>query len=66
LAQDSILLVVQVNGKLRAKLEVAKNLAKDQLEKLALENETVKRFTDAGTIRKVIVIPGKLVNIVVN
>jgi leucyl-tRNA synthetase len=66
LAQDSILVVVQVNGKLRAKLEVAKELAKDELEKLALENETVKRFTDAGTIRKVIVIPGKLVNIVVN
>jgi leucyl-tRNA synthetase len=66
LAQDSVLVVVQVNGKLRAKLEVAKELAKDELEKLALENETVKRFTDAGTIRKVIVIPGKLVNIVVN
>jgi leucyl-tRNA synthetase len=66
LTQDSILVVVQVNGKLRAKLEVAKNLTKQELEILALEDETVKRFTDAGTIRKVIVVPGKLVNIVVN
>jgi leucyl-tRNA synthetase len=66
LAQDSILVVVQVNGKLRAKLEVAKDLPKQELEALALEDETVKRFTDAGTIRKVIVVPGKLVNIVVN
>lgn len=66
LAQDSVLVVVQVNGKLRAKLEVSKDITKQELEKLALEDETVKRFTDAGTIRKVIVIPGKLVNIVVN
>lgn len=66
LAQDSVLVVVQVNGKLRAKLEVEKDITKDELEKLALNDETVKRFTDAGTIRKVIVIPGKLVNIVVN
>ena len=66
LTQDSILVVVQVNGKLRAKLEVAKDLTKQELETLALEDETVTRFTNAGTIRKVIVVPGKLVNIVVN
>ena len=66
LTQDSILVVVQVNGKLRAKLEVAKDLTKQELETLALEDETVTRFTNAGTIRNVIVVPGKLVNIVVN
>lgn len=66
LAQDSVLIVVQVNGKLRAKLEVAKEITKDELEKLALADEAVKRFTETGTIRKVIVVPGKLVNIVVN
>ena len=66
LTQDSILVVVQVNGKLRAKLEVAKDLTKQELETLALEDKTVTRFTNAGTIRKVIVVPGKLVNIVVN
>lgn len=66
LAQDNLLIVVQVNGKLRAKLDVAKDISKDELEKLALSDESVQRFTDAGTVRKVIVVPGKLVNIVVN
>jgi len=66
LTQSSILIVLQVNGKLRAKIEVPKDLGKDQLEVLALENESVKKYTDEGTVRKVIVVPGKLVNIVVN
>ena len=65
LVQDSITLVVQVNGKLRSKLEVAKDMPKEQLEALALEDETVRKFTSEGTVRKVIVVPGKLVNIVV-
>lgn len=66
LTQESLLIVVQVNGKLRAKLEVAKDISKDELEKIALADESVQRFTDSGTVRKVIVVPGKLVNIVVN
>ena len=66
LQQDSILIVLQVNGKLRSKIEVAKDIAKDDLEKLALADEAVKKFTADGTIRKVIVVPGRLVNIVAN
>lgn len=66
LQQDSVLIVLQVNGKLRSKIEVAKNIAKEELEKLALSDESVKKFTADGTIRKVIVVPGRLVNIVVN
>ena len=63
---DSTLIVIQVNGKLRSKLEVPKDIGQEDLEKLALADETIQRFTAEGTIRKVIVVPGKLVNIVVN
>jgi leucyl-tRNA synthetase len=66
LTETSITVVLQVNGKLRDTVEVAKDISKDELEKLALDNEAVKRFTADGTIRKVIVVPGRLVNIVVN
>jgi leucyl-tRNA synthetase len=66
LKQDTVLIVVQVNGKLRAKLEVEKDISETDLEALALADETVIRFTETGTVRKVIVVPGKLVNIVVS
>lgn len=65
LLQDTNTIVLQVNGKLRAKIDVAKDISKDELEKLAIENESVARFTANGTIRKIIVVPGRLVNIVV-
>ncbi len=66
LVEDSKLIIVQVNGKLRAKLKVAADASKDDIEKLALEDSDVLRFTEDKTVRKVIVIPGKLVNIVAN
>ena len=64
--KDVITLVVQVNGKVRAKLEVAANVDKETIEKLALAQENVGKFTDGLTVRKVIIVPGKLVNIVAN
>lgn len=66
LQQDSMLIVLQVNGKLRSKLEVARNIEQAELEELALADEAVQKFTSEGTIRKVIIVPGRLVNIVVN
>ncbi|WP_221801193.1 leucine--tRNA ligase [Oceanobacter mangrovi] len=66
LVADSIQLIVQVNGKLRAKLEVPAGAGKDELEALAMADETVQRQIDGKTVRKVIVVPGKLVNIVAN
>ena len=66
LVKDSITLVIQVNGKVRAKLDVAADMSKDDIESLALEQPNVTKFTDGKTIRKVIVVPGKLVNIVAN
>jgi leucyl-tRNA synthetase len=65
LARDSIELVVQVNGKLRARLEVAADADKASIEAQALAAENVQRHTEGKAIRKVIVVPGKLVNIVV-
>ena len=65
LTQDSVMtLVLQVNGKLRAKLEVAANTPSTELEKIALNNDRVQEYTRGKTIHKIILIPGKLVNIV--
>ena len=66
LVQDSMTIVVQVNGKLRSKIDVAADISKDDMEALALADSNVKKFTEGTTIRKVIVVPGKLVNIVAN
>ncbi len=59
-------IVVQVNGKVRAKLELPVDIDKEAMEQAALEDENVQRFIAESTIRKVIVVPGKLVNIVAN
>ena len=66
LEKDSILLIVQVNGKVRAKLEAPATASKDELEAMAMADDSVKAQIDGKTIRKVIVVPGKLVNIVAN
>ena len=66
LVEDEIEVVFQVNGKVRAKANVTRDLAKEDLEKLALENELIKENIEGKTVRKVIVVPNKLVNIVAN
>lgn len=65
LVQDEVQLVIQVNGKLRGKLAVAKDTDQKTLEALALADSHVQKFTDGKTVRKIIVVPGKLINIVV-
>ncbi|WP_320823841.1 class I tRNA ligase family protein, partial [Reinekea sp.] len=66
LVKDTLLYVVQVNGKVRAKLEVPASMAKDEVEVLARSDAHVMKFLEGVTIRKVIVIPNKLINIVAN
>ncbi|APH04019.1 leucine--tRNA ligase [Bacillus weihaiensis] len=66
LVENEVEIVVQVNGKVRAKLSVAKDVTKDQLEEIALADDRVKEQIEGKTIRKVIAVPGKLVNIVAN
>ncbi|WP_207916197.1 leucine--tRNA ligase [Lysobacter sp. N42] len=66
LVEDEKLIIVQVNGKLRAKLTVAADISKEALEEVALQQPQVASFTEGKTIRKVIYVPGKLLNIVAN
>ena len=66
LIEDEIEIVVQVNGKLRDKITIAKDAPDDEVESLALERDKVKEHIDGKTIRKVIVVPGRLVNVVAN
>lgn len=66
LIEDEKLIIVQVNGKLRAKITVAADASKEVVEALGLNDESVLKFTEGNTIRKVIYIPGKLLNIVAN
>ncbi|MDA8975166.1 leucine--tRNA ligase [Akkermansiaceae bacterium] len=66
LVESEIQLIVQVNGKLRARMSVPADISKEDAEKQALADENVQTHTDGKTVRKVIVVPGKLVNIVAN
>ncbi len=66
LVEDEKLIIVQVNGKLRAKITVAADASKEEVEDIARSQPNVQQFTEGKTIRKVIVVPGKLVNIVAN
>ena len=63
---NTIKMAVQVNGKVRDTIEVAKDMSKEDVEAFALARPHVTKFTDGTTIRKVIVVPGRIVNIVAN
>lgn len=65
LKQDKIELMVQVNGKLRAKISVEADAEQKDVEAQAFADENVQRFTDGKEVRKVILVPGRLLNIVV-
>jgi leucyl-tRNA synthetase len=64
--RDNIEMIVQVNGKLRARINVAADADKDTILQLALAEANVKKYMEGLTLRKEIVVPGKLVNIVVS
>ena len=66
MVQDSLEYVIQVNGKLRGSMMVAKTETKDALEKLALQQPFVQKFIEENmAVRKVIIVPNKLINVVV-
>jgi leucyl-tRNA synthetase len=64
LTQDEVLIILQVNGKTRGKIEVSTDADKSTIEALAMKDEKVQKFIDGKTVRKVIVVPGRLINIV--
>ncbi|MGM0172415.1 leucine-tRNA ligase [Enterococcus sp. AZ140] len=66
LIEDEVEVVFQINGKVRAKASVARDLSKEELEKTAMDDDSIKEQLEGKTIRKVIVVPNKLVNIVAN
>ncbi len=65
LEQDEIEMVLQVNGKLRGHMRAPKSAGREQLEQLALAHDAVTRFTNGQAVKKVVVVPGRLVNVVV-
>ncbi|WP_100640906.1 leucine--tRNA ligase [Alteromonas facilis] len=66
MVEDEKLIIVQVNGKVRAKITVAADADQDSVKATAMEHDNVQNFIADKTVRKVIVVPGKLVNIVAN
>ncbi|MBA6389351.1 leucine--tRNA ligase [Colwellia sp. BRX10-3] len=66
LVEDEKLIIVQVNGKLRAKITVSADASKEAVEEIGFNDENVSKFIDGKTVRKVIYVPGKLLNIVAN
>lgn len=66
LVENEVEIVVQVNGKLRGKITVTKNASKEDIETLAQKDDNVQQHIEGKTIRKIIVVPGRLVNIVAN
>ena len=65
LVEDTVTLPIQVNGKRRSEIKVAKTLSKDEIEAQALADPSIVNFTDGKQVKKVIVVPGRIVNIVV-
>ncbi len=66
LIKDEVIeLAVQINGKLRATVSIASDLSQNEIEKIVLADETVKKWTDGQTIKKIIFVPGRIFNIVI-
>ena len=65
LKEDDIEYPVMVNGKMRAKIQVSAELSKDEVQEVALSNETIQKWLEGKTPKKVIVVPNKIVNLVV-
>lgn len=66
LVDDEVEIVIQVNGKVKAKLMISKEATKEEMEQIAMNEEKVQEQINGKTVRKVIAVPGKLVNIVAN
>ncbi|MDA9779861.1 leucine--tRNA ligase [Amylibacter sp.] len=65
LINDTIILPIQVNGKLRDKIEIIHDLSKSEIEKIVLERHAILRILDGNTPKKIIVVPRKIINIVI-
>ena len=65
LVDDTVTLPIQINGKRRAEIAVSKDMSKEEIEALVLADESVQRFLEGSAIKKLIVVPGRIVNVVI-
>ena len=65
LVDDTVTMPIQINGKRRAEISVAKDMPKEEVENLVLAHEAVVKALDGGQPKKLIVVPGRIVNVVV-
>jgi leucyl-tRNA synthetase len=65
LVSDIAVIAVQINGKLRSTLEVARDISKEDLENLVITNPGIKKYLEGCVIKKIIIVPGKIVNVVI-
>ena len=65
LVDDEITLPIQINGKKRGKLTIAKDASKEEVEKQALQVDEIQRFIDGKPVKKIIVVPGRIINVVI-
>ncbi len=65
MVEESVVMVIQINGKVRAKINVAAEATQEQVQALAAEDHLVAKYLDGATIRKAIFVPGKLLNLVI-
>lgn len=65
LVKDTVEIVVQINGKIKEKINIAGDLSREEMEKIAVENEVIRKLTDGKNVVKIIAVPNKLINIVV-
>ena len=65
LVEDTVTLPIQINGKRRDEISVPKDMPKEEVEKLVLETDAVKKALDGGSPKKLIVVPGRIVNVVI-
>jgi leucyl-tRNA synthetase len=65
LVEDEVTLPIQINGKRRDEITVAKDMGKDELEALVLQNNAVIKALDGATPKKLIIVPGRIVNVVI-
>ena len=65
MVEDNVTLPIQVNGKRRAEITVPKDMGKEEVEKIALAHNAVIRALDGAAPKKVIVVPGRIINVVI-
>ena len=65
LEDDNMNIAIQINGKLRAEIEIDKNCPDEEIKKTALDNDKVKKYLEDQEVKKIIYVPGKIINIVI-